>query len=228
MTASVIVFPNSEGGSPAPRNRLRCGAQGIAYAPLPLMPRRIRPVPSEPRATVLSAFLRSALQAMIAAPVRFQNRLIALLPHRRAPHSKGHSFSGFHEEDPLRFHGTAPRRISAGKKPQDCGKQAAVLFDLDGFARFLRGRYPRSTVHHVEAATGISAASVENWLHRRSQPSVQHFSILIQTFGPALLAACLTCPPPWVSEAVQTQRRREIDAQVAKLMSERQTVGGAM
>ncbi|MFC3074951.1 hypothetical protein [Shinella pollutisoli] len=168
---------------------------------------------------------------MIATPVRIKHRLIALPTHRRAPAptAQGHIFSGFHEEDPLCFqHGTGMRGISAGKNPQGCGKRTAILFDVDGFVSHLRGLYPRATVHHVAAATGISAASVENWLHRRSQPSVQHFSILIQTFGPALLAACLASPPPWVAEAVRTQRRREIDAQVAKLISERQSYGGAM
>lgn len=228
MTAPAFParFTSCEGGSAANSTRLRCGATGIASAPPHFMPRR-----AGSGSSALCAFLRSAWQAMIATPVRLQHSLIALLTHRRAPVSRyqGPILSGFCEEDPVCFqHGTGSGVSSAGKKARDCGKQAAVLFDPDGFADFLRGRYPRSTIHHVSAETGIPAASVENWLHRRSQPSVQHFSILIQTFGPALLAACLTCPPPWVAEAVQTQRRREIDAQLARLMSERQAVAGAI
>lgn len=179
-----------------------------------------------------SAALRMAWQAMIATPVRKTNRLIALLTHAHAPssahNSKGLMFSGLSEDDPPRFdNGAGSRRVSAGKNPQSCGKGSALVFDVAGLIGWLKARFPRSTDHHVSADTGIPAASVENWLHRRSQPSVQHFSILLKVYGPSLLAASFKSPPGWVDEAARSERRREIEAQIARLERERTTIGGA-
>lgn len=176
---------------------------------------------------LLCQFLRNARQAMIAAPVRTESRLIALPSHRTAsvvPLSRG--VFGFAEEEPLRFD-IAPKRSggSAGKFPQRCGQVAAVQFDVTGLVTWLKRSFPRATTHHVEAQTGIPAASVENWLHRRSQPSVQHFSILIAAFGPSLLAACFDEAPEWVDDAAKQQRRREIDEQISRLQSERAKFG---
>ncbi|AAL49594.1 unknown [Sinorhizobium phage PBC5] len=180
--------------------------------------------------------LRKAWQAMIAPldPVRNTSdpcrRLIALLTPRRAPASiaQGLMFVGLQDDEPLCFQeSTIQARTSAGKTPQICGKSAATMFDVAGLISWLKDRFPRSTIHHVEAETGIPAASVENWLHRRSQPSVQHFSILMQVYGPSLLAACFKSPPKWLSEAARSQRRLELEAQIAELEKERWSTGGA-
>ncbi|UXS01117.1 hypothetical protein [Agrobacterium tumefaciens] len=170
-----------------------------------------------------SAPLRFAWLAMIASTVRKTLRLIAQPSHPSASSVRtGRSPFGFSEEDHQRFdNATSRRTVSAGKIPQSCGTGSSPLFDVTGLIDWLRKKYPRSTTFHVEAKTGIPAASVENWLHRRSQPSVQHFSILIAVFGPSLLAASFPKPPMWVSEAVQAQRRREIDAQIEMLQRER-------
>ncbi|MCA1490117.1 hypothetical protein I6F11_04185 [Ensifer sp. NBAIM29] len=159
-------------------------------------------------------------------------RLIALLTHHQVPSStqvtQGLLFVGLQDDEPLCFEESTGRpRISAGKAPQNCGKTAAMMFDVAGLISWLKDRFPRSTIHHVEAETGIPAASVENWLHRRSQPSVQHFSILMQVYGPSLLAACFKSPPKWLREAAMFQRRRELDAQIAQLEQERLSSGGA-
>ena len=170
-----------------------------------------------------SATLRPAWLAMIAITIRTSFRLIAQPTHTSASFARtDRGVLGFSEEDPRRFDNVTPRRLaSAGKNPQRCGTGSSAQFDVDGLIDWLRKKYPRATTYHVEAKTGIPAASVENWLHRRSQPSVQHFSILITVFGPALLAASIKKPPSWVSEAVQSQRRREIDAQIEMLQRER-------
>lgn len=162
-------------------------------------------------------------QAMIETPVRKNSLLIALLHHLTPPFFSGPRYShlGFFEEEPLCFQsGTGGWRTSAGKKPQTSGKQTSVLFDITGLIAWLRDRFPRATVHCVEAETGISAATVENWLHRRSQPSVEHFTTLISVFGPSLLKACLSKPQIWIDTAAALERRREIDAQIAKLKHE--------
>lgn len=174
-----------------------------------------------------SILLRLARQAMIAIAVRKPCRLIALPPHRPSSVSRySRDFFGFSEEEPRRFDNVTKRGgVSAGNIPQRCGAGTAVSFEVAGLITWLKRTYPRSTTHHVEAQTGIPAASVENWLHRRSQPSVQHFSILISVYGPSFLAACFIQPPVWVHDAVRVQRRKEIDAQISRLESERAAYG---
>lgn len=179
-----------------------------------------------------SAILRNAWQAMIATPVRKTNRLIALFTLARAPapvtDSRGFLFTGLNDNDHLRFdYGAGRRRASAGKIPQQCGNSSSLMFDVEGLISWLRSRFPRSTAYHVEAETRIPAASIENWLHRRSVPSVQHFAILVSVFGPTLLAAALASPPAWLDDAAKLERRREIDAQIARLERERMSMGGA-
>ncbi|WP_331373799.1 hypothetical protein [Sinorhizobium chiapasense] len=180
----------------------------------------------------LSASLRMAWTAMIATPVRKQHRLIALFtsaqPLLPASNSQGLHFNGLCDDDTPRYYrGPDRRHVSAGKIPQVRGKSSALIFDVAGLVTWLKDRYPRSTIHHVEAETGIPAASVENWLHRRTLPSVQHFSILVRTYGPSLLVACFPDPPEWVDEAARLERRREIDEQIAQLERERMAVGGS-
>ncbi|KQV27868.1 hypothetical protein ASC97_05765 [Rhizobium sp. Root1203] len=185
------------------------------------------------------ATLRVSQQAMIVHPVRMQH-LIALLPRQSSEtlhrpylslsRSEGLGFgqTGLFEDDPqCQNIGTRKWRGSAGKGPQLYGKNSAILFDVEGLIGWLREQFPRSTIHHVESRTGIPAASVENWLHRRSQPSVEHFMILLTTFGPSLLHACLRQRPGWVEHAARHERAREIDEQIARLQGERlQVVAG--
>lgn len=164
-------------------------------------------------------------QAMIVPPVRIQH-MIALLAHVSSDPLRREEISavsgGLFEDDPrANDKSTRGWRASARKKPQLYGRGPAVLFDVAGLVDWLRSRYPRSTTHHVEAETGIPAASVENWLHRRSQPSVEHFTILIAVFGPALLNSCFRQSPGWVEQAAVRERQREIDEQIARLMNER-------
>lgn len=182
------------------------------------------------------ATLRVGQQAMIVTSVRIQS-LIALLSRQSFETLHGPVSSryvelrpdrlGFFEDEPDGLkHGMGRWRGSARKRPQTCGKNPAIAFDVEGLISWLRDKYPRSTIHHVEAETGISAASVENWLHRRSQPSVEHFMILLTSFGPALLQACLHDRPDWVELAAIEDRKREIDEQIARLTSERKAFIG--
>ncbi|WP_159953169.1 hypothetical protein [Rhizobium sp. 18065] len=159
---------------------------------------------------------------MIALPVR-NTRLIALPTHASPLSSQGSitGIFGFAEEEPLCFDRTTrPWRGSATQAPQGCGKRQAK-FDPAGMADWLRKAFPQSTCHHIEARTGIAAATIENWLLRRSQPSVEHFSTLIAVFGPALLAACMERPPGWVARAADGERARQLDEEIARLRSER-------
>lgn len=159
---------------------------------------------------------------MIVRPVR-NAHLIALPTHSSRSLSQGISTVryGLAEEEPLyEQQNTGAWRGSAPAAPQTCGKRRAK-FDPVGLADWLRKTFPQSTSHHIEARTGIAAATVENWLLRRSQPSVEHFSTLIATFGPELLESCLERPPGWVARAATGERARLLDEEIARLRRER-------
>lgn len=164
--------------------------------------------------------VRPGRKAMIAPSVR-DARLIALSPDF-APWAD----QGFCEDSPPCFERSTGRlRGSGSADPQVYGYRAVrQRFDLDGLVDWLRRRYPQSTGHNVEAEAGIAAATVENWLLRRSQPSAAHFVALLHVFGPALLEACMHRPPGWVSRAAAAERKRQIDEDIERLKRERETL----
>lgn len=113
-------------------------------------------------------------------------------------------------------------RNSADTHPQVYGNPPAdLLFDLAGLVGWLKCRFPSSTGYHVEAATGISAQSVQNWLERRSRPSAEHFSILMCVFGPSLVKAAVRLPADWIERACEAERLVEIEAELHRLHVER-------
>jgi len=112
-------------------------------------------------------------------------------------------------------------RNSANSHPQRCGKPSADLFDMSGLIGWLKVRFPTSTEFHVQASTGISAASVANWLQRRSRPSAEHLSILLCAFGPSLFRAAIREPATWIERACEAERLHEIDQQMDRLRTEK-------
>lgn len=114
--------------------------------------------------------------------------------------------------------------IPTKSNPQTYGNLPAELFDLAGLIGWLRCKFPTSTGYHVEAMTGISAASVQNWLERRSRPSAEHFSLLLCVYGPSLFRACVRRPAEWVERACEAERLVEIDQELTRLTSERATL----
>jgi hypothetical protein len=115
---------------------------------------------------------------------------------------------------------------SAQTVPQVCGKFPAILFDERGLASFFRQRFPDCPGFHVQAVTGIAAASVENWLQHRARPSAEHLCVLMCVFGPAFIRACVKQPPDWLDMACADQRRAEIDGDIARLSAERNELEG--
>lgn len=150
---------------------------------------------------LLAQAMQATSHAMNDAAARQQNgRLIAM--SRIRSHSLpllDYGLTGFAEPDGLALKPAREGRC-AKENPQACGKGAAA-FDLVGLACWLRRRFPRYTSVNVEAETGIAAASIENWLQYRSQPSVEYFSILVSTFGPSLLRAALRDDALWLEKA---------------------------
>lgn len=117
-------------------------------------------------------------------------------------------------------------RISAKTVLQTCENYPAELFDLAGLVGWLKVKFPTSTGYHVEAVTGITAASVENWLQHRSRPSVEHFSIMFCVFGPALIKAAVKRPADWIDRACEAERLVEIEQEISRLSTERAALTG--
>jgi hypothetical protein len=130
------------------------------------------------------------------------------------------------EPDPRSTPWSKPVRISAPSDPQPCGELPADLFDLAGLVGWLRSRFPSSTEFHVEAVTGISSASVANWIQRRSRPSAEHWSLLLCVFGPRLFKATVRRSAGWVDRACEAERLHEIEMQISALTEERQRLIG--
>lgn len=89
---------------------------------------------------------------------------------------------------------------------------------------FLRRMHPRDTAGHVEAETGIAAATVEKWLCHASLPQARQLARLIGAYGPSALAALFPQAPRWLDDAVRAERLRHLEAQSALLVAEREAL----
>lgn len=105
--------------------------------------------------------------------------------------------------------------------PQGSGHAHATLFDLEGMLAYLRKSYPNNVGHNVEALTGIPAATVDNWMQRRSSPQRDHLMSLIAAYGPPFLKACYAREPEWMPAALQGWRLDQINQEIAALERER-------
>ena len=101
-----------------------------------------------------------------------------------------------------------------------------MAVDLPKLAQFLRARHPQDTSNHVAAETGIAARTVANWLVEGTAPTFAHAMRLVAAYGPSLIVACVTPCPGWAQLAAATERRRAIEAELARLQGELQQLDG--
>jgi hypothetical protein len=173
---------------------------------------------------LLAQAMQASSHAMNSVTARqHDGRLIAM--SRIRSHSLPlHDFGlyGFAESEPDSL-AIKPAREgrSAKENPQVYGKPTVTAFDMAGFVSWLRRRFRRYTAVSVEAATGISSASVENWLQLRSQPSVEHFAILVSTFGPSVMRAALRHDAEWLAKAEAEAIAAELEDEIRALEQRR-------
>lgn len=161
---------------------------------------------------------------MIPAAAPNPDRLIALLRQRAQLLQAGWP-QGFAEGDPDRTRYSSARGGRSAKgSPQHCGKAPAGSFNVHGLIHWLRQKFPQYTAVNVAAATGISSATVENWLHGRSQPSIEHFALMLMTFGPSFLRAAMQTEAPWIVKAEADAIAAEIEAEIERLERRRAAV----
>lgn len=141
-------------------------------------------------------------RADMSSAFSIRHLLDRILRRRVAAEPSSPAFeAGLSENDLSRRHiSTQNARKSTKDNPQGYGKDSRA-FDLEGFALWLRRRFPRYTAINVEVETGVPAGTVENWLLYRSQPSTEHFALLILRFGPGLLRASIRGEPAWLIRA---------------------------
>ena len=99
-------------------------------------------------------------------------------------------------------------------------------FDAEGMSAWLRRRYPRNTVEHVAADTGIPISTVQNYLLGRSEPVGEYLLRLIEEYGRPFLLAVFKKPPAWLADprreekvAQLRERFRAIDTDMRDLFS---------
>ena len=90
-----------------------------------------------------------------------------------------------------------------------------------GMCEWLRHQFPQATYHHVEAVTGIPAATVEGWFSREYRPSLQNFMAMLCVFGPAFARACLTVDLDWLHDAERREQIAAKELEIARLEAER-------
>lgn len=89
---------------------------------------------------------------------------------------------------------------------------------------FLRARHPSKTADNISAETGINAGTVSKWLERASVPGGIAILRLAAAYGPEFLLAAYPKAPAWLDAAARAQRLAALDAQLAALQDERDSL----
>lgn len=117
----------------------------------------------------------------------------------------------------------------SGQKFPGFGQKSAQ--SRDGSAAravdWLRGVHPTKTAEQVEAATGIPAKTVRNWLCGAAQPGGDAMVRLVLAYGPDLICAMCDAAPAWLAASARAKRQGEIEAQQAALSAELAAMRGA-
>ena len=108
----------------------------------------------------------------------------------------------------------------AGQIRSAAGKLWSDRFDLDGFGRFCRARFPTKTAAHVAAETGLPADSVKKWIAGEAVPGGKALLALLCIYGPELAFAMLNDAPAWLNEAARQERQRALEASISRQRAE--------
>lgn len=109
--------------------------------------------------------------------------------------------------------------MSAKKRPRNRGDGLPEL-NLEGIVRLLRRLHPRDTAHLVAARTGISHRTVENWLHANNEMRALHLLVLVDVYGPEVLACAWPVAdgargalPEWLDAGCAAQELAQLEAE---------------
>ncbi|MFK8250206.1 hypothetical protein [Ancylobacter terrae] len=103
----------------------------------------------------------------------------------------------------------------------------ALHVDALALGAFLRRRHPSDTAKQVATETGVPSRTVQKWLIEGAAPTFAHAMRLVAAYGPALIVACVSPCPGWAAAAARDERRRAIEAEMARLAGELDKIGGA-
>ena len=116
--------------------------------------------------------------------------------------------------------------VTSGQKSGTCGRIRARTF-AERVADFLRAQHPQKTAQSVQAATGLSAATVRKWLEQGNTPSGEAMLALSKSYGPELL--CAAYPEDqdaWFFEVARQQEQARLEAQAATIRQQLAAVMG--
>lgn len=92
--------------------------------------------------------------------------------------------------------------------------------DHQVWCRVFRRFHPVKTAEHVAARLGAPVRTVENWMAGIAAPSLGWFVKILDVFGPGVLAEVMPGPCEWLSAAVRTERRAQLEAEQRRLERE--------
>ena len=122
------------------------------------------------------------------------------------------------------------RSVSESSRGQSSGKFGQLsetdrTVVAERIVALLRKIHPHKTAEAVEAAAGVPRDTVQKWLDRASAPSLVPTIQLLNAYGPDMLAAIMgDKAPAWLDRAREEQRAAQIEAQIAALQSELNTI----
>lgn len=91
--------------------------------------------------------------------------------------------------------------------------------DMEALTRFLCRAFPYATANHVEGITGVSAATITNWLIGRAKPSGEHLGALVGAFGPQFVAAAFPASRTWAEPIARAENARRLATELAEILA---------
>lgn len=106
-----------------------------------------------------------------------------------------------------------------GTKVSCYQRRKELRLDMDGFCRFVRAQYPRSTAAHLASLIDVTVSTTEKWLSRQTRPSGDHLAALISVFGPEFLAVTVPATSEWATQRVKEERLAQLSQELIHLLA---------
>lgn len=104
---------------------------------------------------------------------------------------------------------------------RSAGKNAGLsAVDHRVWCRVFRRFHPVKTADAVAVQLGAPVRTVENWMSGVSTPSLGWFVRILDIYGPGVLAEVMPGPCEWLSAAVRTERRAQLQAEQRRIERE--------
>jgi hypothetical protein len=122
-----------------------------------------------------------------------------------------------------------PMKRSSGSSMNRSARKNTELGGIDHhvWRRLFRSRHPVKTADAVAADLGAPLRTVENWISGVSAPSLGWFVRIVDAYGPQVLADVMPDSCGWLSAAVRSERRAQLEAEQRRIEHEMQALDDA-